>query len=263
MFKRELKVNLKSFILWSVLIVGLYMMVYAIYPSITNGEQVELINEMLKVFPNEILMAFNMDISTLDHAYGWLKSEGFVFILLIIGCYSGMLGSSIVLKEENDKTIEYLHSLPVKRVNIVLSKVFASLFYIVLMVIIVTLFNYVGLKYSGEFDVKQFFVLSMTPLLSSLPLFSICLFISTFMHKTKTMSATALGLTFAMYIIQVISTLSKDVEFLKYISVYTLADIRTVILESSINHYMIIISLLITVIGIVATLIRYNFKEMI
>jgi ABC-2 type transport system permease protein len=63
--------------------------------------------EMLKVFPPEVLKAFNMDISSIDSAYGWLKSEGFIFVLLIIGCYSAIMGSNVLLKEESDKTIEY------------------------------------------------------------------------------------------------------------------------------------------------------------
>ena len=44
------------------------------------------------------------------------------------------MGSAILTKEENDKTIEYLNSLPVKRSHIVLNKVVVGLFYIILMV---------------------------------------------------------------------------------------------------------------------------------
>ena len=65
----------------------------------------------MSLFPDDLLKAFNMDISSISSAYGWLKSEGFVFVLLIIGSYSGIMGSNILLKEENDKTIEYLNSV--------------------------------------------------------------------------------------------------------------------------------------------------------
>lgn len=263
MFKRELKINLKSFILWNVLIVGLYMMVYMLYPSIMNSEETKMLNQMLEIFPKEVLVAFNMDISSIDTAYGWLKSEGFVFILLLVGCYSGLMGSNILLKEESEKTIEYLHMLPVKRINIVLNKIFASLFYIILMVVIIGVFNYFGLKICGEFDEKQFLLLSITPLFVALPLFSINLFLSSFTHKTKKMTGISLGITFSSYIIQIISSLSKDVEFLKYISVYTLADIRNVIIDSTVNLNMVIIMLVVCIMGIVFTIIRYNFKELV
>ena len=82
MLKRELKINLKSFIIWLGIFIFLFLIVFLIYPSIIDSEQIGQINEFIKMFPEEVLKAFNMDISTLDSVYGWLKSEGFVFILL-------------------------------------------------------------------------------------------------------------------------------------------------------------------------------------
>ena len=120
MFSRELKINFKNFLIWSIATVVLFGVVFLVYPSIINGPEVESLNEMMKAFPEDILKAFNMDISSIDSVYGWLKSEGFVFILLIAGCYAGLLGSNILLKEESDKTIEYLGTLPVKRTKIVI-----------------------------------------------------------------------------------------------------------------------------------------------
>ena len=96
----------------------------------------QMIDEMMNMFPEEVLKAFNMDITSIDSAFGWLKTEGFVFVLLITGIYSGILGSNILLKEENDKTIEYLNSLPIKRTNIVISKVLCGIIYIFLMILV-------------------------------------------------------------------------------------------------------------------------------
>ena len=131
MFKREMKINFKSFLIWLAVILGLFGVVFLIYPSIINSDSIEMLDEMMKIFPPEVLKAFNMDISSIDSAFGWLKTEGFVFVLLITGCYSGLLGSNILLKEESDKTIEYLNSLPITRNKIIFGKVLAGLFYII------------------------------------------------------------------------------------------------------------------------------------
>ena len=122
MFKRELKINLKSFIIWTSILIGLFLVVFLVYPSIVSSENMKMMDEMMKIFPEEMLKAFNMDISTIDSAFGWLKTEGFVFVLLITGIYSGILGSNILLKEESDKTIEYLNSVPITRKKIVTNK---------------------------------------------------------------------------------------------------------------------------------------------
>ena len=263
MFKREMKVNFKNFIIWSLILIGIFLVVYLVYPSIVNSTDVKMMDEMMSMFPEEMLKAFNMDISSIDSAYGWLKSEGFIFVLLIIGCYAGILGSNILLKEENDKTIEYLNALPVKRTNVVLSKVSAALIYIVGMVLVIGLFNFIGLSFSGDFDKKQFILISLTPIFSSIVIFAVCLYISTFTNKTKKMFAVSMGIVFISYMLQILSTLSEDVEFLKYLSVFTLADLRNVILDISINPVMIIISFILTIIFILLSVIHYNKKELV
>lgn len=263
MFKREIKINLKSFLIWTIILIAVFLMAYLMYPSIISSETGNMIDEMMKIFPEEVLVAFNMDISSMDSAYGWLKTEGFVFVLLIIGCYSAILGSNILLKEESDKTIEYLNSLPIKRNNIVLSKVITGVIYITLMTILVGIFNYIALTLSGSFDTKQFLLLSITPIFSSFVIFFICLFLSTFTHKTKKMIGVSLGFVMISYIINIFSNLAESTEFLKYFSVFTLADIRNVILNIRINPIMIIISLLISVVFLILTLINYNKKELI
>ena len=263
MFKREYKFNFKSFLIWTVLTLGIFLLVYLMYPSIVASDNVKMIDEMMKVFPPEMLKAFNMDIASMNSAYGWLKSEGFVFVLLIIGCYAGILGSNILLKEENDKTIEYLNSLPIKRTTIVLNKVLVGLINITLLVLLLGIFNYIGLTISGDFDIKQFILLSITPLFPALVLFFTCLFISTFTHKTKKTLGVSLGIVLVSYMLNTFSAMAKEVEFLKYASVFTLADIRNVIMNNSINEVTILITILLSVLFLSLTIIHYNKKELI
>jgi len=263
MFKREIRVNLKSFLVWTILLIGIFMLVFLIYPLIIESPEMQSMDEMMSMFPEELLKAFNMDISSLDSAYGWLKSEGFVFILLIIGCYAGILGSNILLKEENDKTIEYLNSLPIKRTNIVLNKVAAGLIYIIFMCLLVGIFNYIGLAMSGEFNVKQYLLLSITPVFSSFVIFFACMFLSTYTHKTKKMLGISLGIVIFSYILNMLSSISSNIEFLKYFSVFTLADIRSVILNVSIKPIMIINTIILSIVFLILIIIRYNKKELI
>ena len=217
----------------------------------------------MEMFPAEVLKALNMDISSIDSVFGWLKSEGFVFALLLIGCYSGILGSNILLKEESDKTIEYLNSLPIKRSTIVLNKVLCGLLYIVLMVGILGIFNYIGLSLSGEFDKNLYILLSITPIFSSVVIYFGCMFLSTFTHKTKKMLGISLGIVLISYVLQVLSSLAETTEFLKYFSAFTLADIRNVIMDISINPLLILISIGLSVMFLGLTIIRYNKKELV
>ena len=263
MFKREMKINFKSFIIWTSILIGLFLVVFLVYPSIVNSDSMKMMDEMMKMFPEEMLKAFNMDISTIDSAFGWLKTEGFVFVLLITGIYSGILGSNILLKEESDKTIEYLNSVPVTRKNIVINKILCGFLYIILMIAIIGIFNFIGLSLSGEFDRKSYILLSITPIFSSIVIFAVCLFLSTFTHKTKKTLGISLGIVFASYFLNIISEMGESTELLKYISIFTLADIRNVIINEFINPLMIVLTIGITVIFIILTTIRYEKKELV
>ena len=263
MLKRELRVNFRSFVTWTTILMILFLAVFLIYPSIITSDSMNSLNEMIKVFPEDLLRAFNMDISSIDSAFGWIKTEGFVFVLLITGIYGGILGSSILLKEENDKAIEYLNSLPVKRTQVVMNKAAVGILYILLMIIVLGIFNYIGLALSGEFDKRSYLLLSITPVFSSVVIFSFCLFLSTFTHKTKNTIGLSLGIVFASYFLNVISELSEETEMLKYISVFTLADIRNIIVEVKINPYLVTVAMGLMIAFIGLTVVRYNKKELV
>lgn len=263
MFIREMKVNAKSFFIWASILIGLFVVVFLVYPSIISSENVQMIDEMMEMFPIEVLKAFNMDISSIDSAFGWLKTEGFVFVLLVTGCYAGILGSNIILKEESDKTIEYLHSLPITRTQIVVQKMLAGVAYIVLMVTVVGVANYIGLELSGDFDRKQYVLLSITPIFSSIVIYFICMFLSTFTHKTKRMLGISLGIVFASYFLQILSEMSDVTKFLKYFSAFTLADVRNVIMDVTLHPVCVLISILLAAVFFGLTLYRYCRKELV
>jgi len=70
-------------------------------------------------------------------------------------------------------------------------------------------------------------------------------------------------MVFIFYLLNMLSELSTKVEFLKYFSIYTLADVRNVISTTSINVNLVIISLVITLVFIFLTYVRYNKKELV
>ncbi len=261
MFKRELKTNFKSFLIWTGVLLGIFLVVFLVYPSIVSSDNIKMMDEMVKVFPEEILKALNMDISSIDTAYGWLKSEGFVFILLIIGSYGGIIGSNILLKEENDKTVEYLNSLPVTRKDIVLQKFTVGIIYVIAMTLILGVFNFIALSLSGDFDLLQFVLLSITPIFPSLVIYSLCFFLSTFAHKSKKMLGLSLGIVFISYILNALSGIADKVEFLKYFSIFTLADVRNVILDISINPVIIIITIALIIGLLIGAIVNYEKKD--
>ena len=250
-------------IIWSLICMALFLMAFSVYPTIMSNDNKEMLNQMLSAFPEEMIKMFNMDISGIDSVFGWFKTEGYVFLILILSLYSGLLGSSILLKEESDKTIEYLNSKPVSRNKIVTSKLVVGLINIISVVLLVTLFNLIGLYLSNDLQLRTFLLLSLSVLLTAIPTFTIILFISTFFNKTKKLSGLSIGVVFISYFFNMISNMGDKVEIFKYFSLFTLSDSRNIITTNNININLIIISLIISILSIIGTYIRYNKKEFI
>lgn len=263
MLKRELKVNRKSLIIWSMVTMALFLIVYLVYPSIMNGENATMMNKMLETMPKEMLKAFNMDISGMENAYGWFKTEGYIFLLLIFGMYAAIMGSTILLKEESEHTIEFLYSKPVSRNKIVNSRVFTGLINILILVISVTIFNIIGMYFSGILELKELLLLSLVPILTILPLFLISMMISTFFRKTKHTIAIGIALVFVSYFIQMVSTMATQVEWLKYFSLFTLTDARNIITTGNVNVFYIITSVILSSVSYLIIRYRYNNKELV
>lgn len=260
MFKREFKINLKTLILWTSILMTIFLLVYLVYPSMNFASQ-EAVNNMLRNFPEEILRTFNMDLISIDTAFGWYKTEGYVFILLLGGVYSSLLGGSILLKEENDETIEYLLSKPVKRSKVVSAKVLCGLVNISLFVLILGIFNYIGLSLSGEFNEKLYLYTVIAQLLLLYPLFGISFLISSFFRKTKSVTGIVLSLVFLSYALQMIGALSEKFRFLKNISLFELASIRDIIKTNQISLRNIVIAVIIVIVSIALSYYRYEKKE--
>ncbi|MGN1405035.1 MAG: ABC transporter permease subunit [Erysipelotrichaceae bacterium] len=262
-FKRELRTNLISMLIWFLISALLFGMIFILYPYIIDGDNMNMLNNLMEIFPPSILKAFNMDIAGIDSAFGWLKTEGFVFIQLICGCYAANLGGNILLKEENDHTIEYLNQLPLTRRNILLQKYLAGFINIVLLIILLSLSNYICLILSSQIDSLAYWLLAITPLFSALCIYNIIFMISTLFHKTKAMNGIGLGFVFISYILNMISVLSEKAEFFKYLSVFTLADVRNVIVETRLNPLLILISFAISLVTVILSIILYSKKELV
>ncbi len=262
MIKKELLNNIKSFVICFSVLVLVFLFVYIIYPIVITEDTIKSMDDMMKMMPEEFLKAFNMDTTSISTPYGWVKSEGFVFVLLGVGIYASILGSNIVLKEEIDGTIEYLGYLPITRNKIMTNKIIVSLIYISGMIIGFMLFNLIALIISQDINIKEFMLLFFSPFLVAIPLFFINLFLSAIAKKNKKIIGLSLGLVFIFYFINLVSEISDKVEFLKYFSLYSLCDIRNIITNTKLSIWCILISVIISIGFCFISFIMYNKKEL-
>ncbi len=260
MINRELKVNFKSLLIWVITVMSILLIVFLMYPTISSNSSEININDIVKIMPENLLAAFNIDLVDISSVDGFFKTEGMVLLMLIYSVYASQLGATILLKEESDKTIEYLYSKPVSKKSILTSKIVAGLLNIIFFITLITLFVVIGLMFSNV-PIVDVLLLNVSMLIPTILVFLIAIYISTFFRKTKQMNAISYGIVFLSYFANIFSDMSSNIEWLKYFSFYTLADVRNQVANNQFNFYFIVIFIIISLIIIILSFRNYNLKE--
>lgn len=259
MFKREMKLNFKPFLIWVGIIVGLFIIAFAIYPSITSGED---INKLLDTFPKEVLEMFNMDVISIGTVFGWIATEGYVMMTIIGGCYFAIMGSTILLKEEDEGSIAFLYSKPVNRNQILTAKLLMGFIYILLFNLIIAITTLIGLNLSNDFDFIKWLLISISPMFLHLFFFTLTLLLSIYYRKTRKSMTMGIGIVLGTYILQVVGMMSDKIEFIKYLSPFEYVSARDIVVDSSLNPINIGLLLIIVVVILIGLYDSYNKKEL-
>ena len=122
-FLRELRANLKSLVIWSIVMILLVVIGLAKFEAFYNDPaSLEMVKALPKAMTDVMsLQAFNL--TTLNGLYGIM----FVYFSLMGGIAAAMWGSDMISKEERDKTVEFSLVLPVSRSRVVTAKALAAL----------------------------------------------------------------------------------------------------------------------------------------
>ena len=262
LIKMEFKRNQKSLILWTIIIALLAGLMLALYPSF-QGTFSEL-DELLSNYPEGFLDAFGLGENglSMDDIYGWFGVEGYLFVTLIGGSYAALLGSGILSKEEDEKTIEFLMTKPISRRQVFIGKTIVVLINLVIMnvvlsIVILTFF----LIYGSPLKIAVWLLYSFAPLILQLVLASISLLISVFITKSRQVTSISLGLAIGLYVVDIISKLTDEAAFLKYITPYEYINAVTIVNETTIRPLYLILSGIIIMTSLFVSYTSYLKKD--
>ena len=257
----EFKQNFKSFLVWTAIIIGMTTMMLSVFSVF--GDTLDNFADVMEMYPEEFTTMFGLGPGGLDmtNLYGWFGVEVYLFVTILGGTYAAILGSSILSKEEDDKTIEFLLSRPISRSKILLGKAIAALINIIILnttygICILILFTLLG-----ELDVTTWLLLIVGPLLQQTIFVSISLMISTFITKARQVMSISIGLVLGLYALDLISNVSKNFEFIKYISPFEYIDAGMIINDNVIKIEYLLISLGVITISSFITWFIYSKKD--
>ncbi len=264
MFLHEFKRNRLSLILWSVSIILLLALMMAIFPVIAEDRE-GLITTMKALMPEQLMEAFGLTRIDVTTVLGFYTMDPYITVVLFGSIYAFMLGAGILLKEGKDKTIEFLLSKPIKRHEIITSKllVFISNITIFNLLIGVSLVVLFAIFDDKGYNFSVFLLLILGPFLIQI-LFGCLGFLFVAIKKKNTsVLAPGLGLIMVTFFFNKISNAAERFEFLKYVSPFEYVDPTDILIYEKLNTNYLILIFGIIAVSVGGTYYFYQKKDIL
>jgi len=260
MFFRELTRNRKSFITWIASLAGANALMLMFFPYMDI--KMDAVWEMIEQMTEGIISAFNLESVELTKILPYF-SYVFQYIMLFSAIYAMQFGAGILSREEGEKTIEFLLAKPVKRNEVLTSKILCMVSYLLLFNIIFLIVDYavIAAVTSQSFNVEAFLLMHLGQLLLQLVFAAIGLLISVFVVRTATIFPLSVGVVLGAYFINIVSGISDKLENLKYITPFKYVIPADIVKTDSLEPVYLIIICAVTLAAIASAYIFYNKKD--
>jgi len=259
-FVRELKSNLRSLIVWGVVVVLFVTIGFSKFSAYYgNPEMLAMLDSM----PQALLEAFSFqafNLTTVTGFYGVM----FTYFALILSIAAAMWGSDIISKEERDKTVEFSLTLPVTRGRLVTAKALAALVNCIALLLITLAASLISAaQYQPDVEFYQFLRLCTLALfIMQLIFLAIGIFLGCAMKRYKRSGSVAVGLLLGTYFLSVLSGLHKDLEFLKYLTPFKYFDPGLLLREARLDVLYVGLSLAIIVVSLAGAYLTYARRDL-
>ncbi len=258
--KRELRANMKSLIIWSsIIVVFVVMMMYEFSAYYNNPEMSAVLDSM----PKALLDAFSMGSANLTTVSGYLSIAA-VYFSLMLGIFAVLLGSSIISKEERDKTVEFFLALPISRQRILVSKLIAAIINCIIINIVTVLAILITtIRYEKIANFNKFFALLMLGIFIIQMIFlSIGMFLAAIMKRYKKSGTYSISILLALYFFSIFVSLSEKMEFFKYITPFKFFEAQNILNQGKLDGTYLLISLGIIVFAMIGTFVFYPKRDL-
>jgi ABC-2 type transport system permease protein len=259
-FLRELRANLKSLIIWSVVLFLLIMIGTAKFSAFAGDpESLKLLDAMPQAMIDAMnLRAFN--ITTVTGFYGIM----FVYFGLMGAMAAAMWGSDIISKEERDRTVEFSLVLPVSRSRVITAKALAALVNCIAFVLITWAISLMAVpKYHPDSAFYSFLTLEMEAMFAiELIFLAFGLLLGCAMKRYKLSGSTAVAIILVTYVLSVLSGMQKNLDFLKYFTPFRYFDAGEFLRSGALNGGYLLLSAAIIVICVAGAYLTYRRRDL-
>ncbi|MDO9628504.1 MAG: ABC transporter permease subunit [Acholeplasmataceae bacterium] len=266
-FKLEFKRSFKSLMIWSISLALSLLLVIIIYPMAKDMfEALEQMIEYLESIDSGFIGMLDLFGGIPDNGIEYFATEGAMFLQLLGGIFAALVGFSIINKDEKEKTVEVIYTLPVSRTKLLFTKMVVVAVNLFIFMIIQVLMVDLGflLVAPGE-DISAIWMFGLFDYLMFLMIAYLSMFLALILKPNQS-SFIAVAIPFPLYIITTIAYATDNtfLKSLKYISPFTFAEPVGWLKDQAdfeLINFIIFASL--TVVSILFSFILFKKRQMI
>lgn len=258
LFKKEMKMNLKSLIIWTGCVGILCFGCILLYTSLEESLQ-----DMADAYSNMGAMsaALGMDKMSIATLVGFYATEIAMMHGLGGAMFAAILGSGLLSKEEAGHTSEFLNVFPVSRKSIVFQKYLAlasniAIFNIVCVVLYITGFVMMGEEVPG----KEMFWYHLTQFIMHLEIGSICFLLSAF--SKRNLIGAGLGMVILLFAADMMCRIIPAIENVKYVTPFYYANGADIFTSGKPEGVMLFVGIVILMLSAGAGALHYCKKDL-
>ncbi|MBP5281539.1 MAG: ABC transporter permease subunit [Lachnospiraceae bacterium] len=258
LYTHEMKQNLKGFLIWFLVIVGMCFGCILLYSSVEAS-----LSDMGDIFAKMGAMskAFGMDRVSVATMGGYFATEIAMLHALGGGMFAAILGSNLLSKEEYGHTIEFLAVLPLSRVKLLIQK-YLCMFTNLLIFQILGVLCYVGgfAIMKEEVSAKYLWIMGASQFLMMLEIGSICFCISAFSRKNR--MGVGLGVAMIFFAMDIMCRVVPAIEDLKYVTPFYYCNCSDIFTDTKFPVASAIIGAVAIVVSLCLAFWRYLRKDL-
>lgn len=254
MYLKELKDLRKSLFFWTLAIIAFMLSAMSKYQGYSkSGTSINDVIESMPAGLGAVLGFKGLDLQTAGGFFAMCA----LYLSIMLGVHAVLLGSSIISKEESDKTIEFLFAKPVSRNSILLSKLIAALTTIVLLNVVTAITSVISVAAFNEGPSMSSDIIFLMPSIFFLQLWFLMIgaTFAAVMRQPKRAGMYSSAVLLATFVISAFVDITDKFGLLKYATPFKYFDPKTIFAE----HRYSIVYILIT---LVAVSVMFALSEM-
>ncbi len=260
MYLHELKSLRKSTIIWTCAMIALAGIFLSVYSGVANDA--EDFKKLLSGYPATVRAMLGIDLDYITSILGFY-SMIFSFITLGGAIQAMNLGVSIISKESQERTADFLLVKPVSRSAVVSAKLLAAFTAILAtnVVFYAASFIIANMVKTTDYSGKLFLMVNLTLLFIQLIFLAIGTVVSVFFNRLKAVLPISLGTVFGFYMIGALIATGENNDAARFISPFKYFDIIRILKSASYEASYLITGAAIVVAAVVASYIIYIKKD--